>query len=162
MNRAEAFADRVSNRLRRNLSVVGIGRESANLTGVEVIAIIGAIIAACDQFNPGWRDQVGGFLARLLPPWGERARQQRFADDLRRRASRALAPELVGPFGRSAARNDRALVLSAARNRMQAMRDVHGDDPPPPDSAVADAILEQTVLSDDATILGVLGELAPR
>lgn len=164
MSRTEAFADRVSTRVARNLST----EPAEALTGVEVVAILSAIIAACDELNPGWRDQLLGLLDRILPPWGARARankvarrQARFAADLRERARLALDPDSAGRFGRDRARRDQLIVANATRNRVQSLRDGTGK-LILPTSTVAAAILEEAATADDGTIVGVVEELAPK
>lgn len=162
---AESFADRVVSRIGRRLSVYPGHDPSAALTGVEVLAILSAIVAACDQLNPGWRDQALGLIGRLLPPWGRSAREARRVEaqgkQIRERARRALDPENAGLLNRSQARRDRAILVNATRSRVQSLRD---DSPAslPPENVVADAILEETLMADDSQIDHAIADLLPR
>ena len=148
MTDAEQFADRVTGRIALRVPDGGMA-----VTGVEILAILSAIIAACDEFNPGWREQVISFIGKLLPPWGREAREARRIEEqarkIRDRARNALNPDQAPLLKRPQARRDRAIVLDTTRAKVQ-MHMHQG--PGLPENVVADAILEETLVSSDQQI----------
>lgn len=156
MTHAESFASAVSDRLDRIQGITAGFPNPKRMTGSQIMIIIGLIMKGCDEYNPGWREWLVNAIVRLLPPWGVSEPEQ-----LRRRAEMAIDPRNNAPLlQRGRASNDRAMVLHGVReDRRRANVQGKGFDRPP-DDFVADAILMQARVTNDAEIMGTLWELS--
>lgn len=156
MTYAESFGRSVIDRHNSRLAAAayyGTAPHNAQpMTGAEValiIAILKAVIAGCDEFNPGWRQQLLNAIKRILPPWNSQI------DRVRLRAQRALDPDRVGWLNQSQARADRELVLRQAR-----IETTYHAGASHSATYLTDAILEQASVAPDAEIVGMVEELS--